>query len=257
MKVALCQMEIVWENKENNFIKAEHYIELAAMQKGDVVFFPEMSLTGFSMNINKTGESDNCTIAKIKKLAKKYNIAVGIGWVRINEEKGENHYTIIDKNGLIVSDYIKLHPFSFADENKYFECGREIVSFQLGNMKCSDFICYDLRFPEIFQAVSSEAEVIIVPANWPQKRREHWMCLLKARAIENQVYVIGVNCVGIIGGVEYSGDSCVINPAGESIVQMSGQEGLVLCEIKDDVKTYRSGFPVKNDRRVGYYKQIL
>lgn len=257
MKVALCQMEILWENKEENLLKAEHYIEQAALQKSDVVFFPEMSLTGFSMNIKKTGEDSGYTVKKIAELALKYGIAIGIGWVNLKGQKGENHYTIVNKNGVVVDDYIKIHPFSYADENEYFERGERITTFQLKNVKCSNFICYDLRFPEIFQAVSTETEVIIVPANWPEKRREHWMCLLKARAIENQVYMIGINCVGNIGGLEYSGDSCVINPEGECIGRLSRQEGLILCEIKDDVKGYRSGFPVKNDRRVEYYKQIL
>lgn len=254
MKVAICQMEIIWESKEDNLLQVEKYVRLAALQGGDVILFPEMTLTGFSMNIDYTGESDDYTIKKIRNLSEKYSIAIGIGWVRKSGEKGENHYTIIDQND-IVSDYIKIHPFSYAGEDKFFKCGEEIVKFELGNLKCSNFICYDLRFPEVFQIASSEAEVIIVPANWPENRKEHWKSLLKARAIENQVYIIGVNCVGEIGGLKYSGDSCVINPAGENIVQMSGQEGLILCDIKDDVKSYRERFPIKKDRKNNLYEK--
>ena len=257
MKVTLCQMEIAWEDKEKNFQKAEKYIKLASEQNSDVIFLPEMSLTGFSMNVDKTSECNNETVNMMIALAEKYCIAIGIGWVKKRNEKGENHYTIIDKDGNIVSDYAKIHPFSYAKEDQFFESGEKLVSFQLNEMRCSNFICYDLRFPEVFQAVSNNVEMIVVPANWPKARREHWKCLLKARAIENQVYMVGINCVGNIGGLEYSGDSCIISPNGIVLDSFSEKEGIISCVIENDVQLIRDSFRIKDDRKVELYKNIL
>ena len=96
-----------------------------------------------------------------------------------------------------------------------------------------------------------------VPANWPAKRREHWRALLRARAIENQVYILAVNCVGETGGVTYMGDSCVISPDGEVRAELSGAEGMILWELTDDVERFRREFPVRQDRRETFYAGLF
>ncbi|MEQ8155575.1 MAG: nitrilase-related carbon-nitrogen hydrolase, partial [Clostridiaceae bacterium] len=116
---------------------------------------------------------------------------------------------------------------------------------------------YDLRFPEVFQAVSKNVSIIIVPANWPEKRREHWRCLLKARAIENQVYILGINCVEENNGLYYSGDSCVIDSSGNTLKELSYKEGLIIQDIEDNTDKIRREFPVKADRKTKFYKKIL
>lgn len=257
MLVAISQYQIKWEDKEKNYEKAVFYVQKAAQNGADVVFFPEMSLTGFSMNIMYTGETLNNTLQRMKILAKQNKICIGIGWVNLNNNKGENHYTVIGKDGEVLSDYIKIHPFSFAGEDNFFISGTKINYFQLCGFECSTFICYDLRFPEIFQAVSSKAHMIIVPANWPERRSEHWKCLLRARAIENQVYIVGINCVGTVGELEYSGDSCVINPQGDILCSLSNEEVLLYQEITNDVQMYRDSFRVKADRKTDFYKIIM
>lgn len=253
MKVALFQMHIAWEDKGKNYIHVEQYLRMAHEKKIELFLLPEMSFTGFSMNTDLTQESGIETINKMKEYAQQYCIAIGFGWVKDCGEKSENHYTIINRKGEIVSDYAKIHPFSFSGENQKFKGGEKIIVFELSEMKCSTFICYDLRFPEVFQIASKEAHVIIVPANWPTARREHWKCLLRARAIENQVYMIAINCVGEMNGLSYSGDSCVINPNGEVIVELADQEGMIEYELVDDVKNYRDAFQVKKDRRDDLY----
>lgn len=257
MLVAICQYHIRWEDKEANYAKAVSFVKCAAENRADVVLFPEMSLTGFSMNILHTGEISGDTLKRISELAKENRICIGIGWVNLNGNKGENHYTIIGNDGKVLSDYIKIHPFSFAKEDSYFISGTKLNYFELCGMECSNFICYDLRFPEIFQAVSNKAKLIIVPANWPQRRSEHWKCLLRARAIENQVYIVGINCVGIVGDLEYSGDSCVINPQGDILCSLSDKEGILYQEIVDDVQQYRDSFKVKADRKTDWYRMVL
>lgn len=256
MKIVAYQMHIEWENKVVNYLHAENAILRAAREKAELFLLPEMSFTGFSMDTNKTKESDKATVGKMAGYATKYKIAIGFGWVKDCGIRAENHYTIINKNGDIVSDYAKIHPFSYAGENEKFRGGDKIVDFCIGDVRFSTFICYDLRFPEIFQIASSKADVIVIPANWPEARREHWKCLLRARAIENQVYIIGINCVGKIHELNYSGDSCIINPNGDILKELCDREGILEFELENDVKDIRDGFPVKRDRREDLYRNL-
>lgn len=253
MKVALGQMNIVWEDKDKNYIRVEQYLKTVHEKKVGLFLLPEMSFTGFSMNTNVTKEANLETVNKMIEYAQRYGVAIGFGWVKDCGKKSENHYTVVNKKGEIISDYVKIHPFSFSGEDQRFQGGESIEIFELGNMKFSTFICYDLRFPEIFQIVSKEAHVIIVSANWPASRSEHWKCLLRARAIENQVYILAINCVGDIGSLLYSGGSCIINPDGKVLMELPGREGILEYELVNDVENFRNAFPMKRDRRVDLY----
>lgn len=257
MRAALCQTDIIWENKLENYIKAKYFIEEAASKAADLILFPEMSFTGFSMNIEKTKETDEETIKIIQKYAIENTINVGFGWVKGNEEKAENHYSIINSEGKVILDYIKIHPFSYSDEDKYFISGNALKCCKVNEINISTFICYDLRFPEVFQAVAEKVSLIIVPANWPESRKEHWLCLLKARAIENQVYILGINCVGEKNRKYYSGDSCVFDPGGNVRGIVSNKEALLILDIDDDADEYRASFPLRADRKVDLYKKLL
>lgn len=259
LKVALFQMNIKWENKEENFAKVEAVVVDAVKQNAQALFLPEMTFTGFSMNIGATSESDRYTVNRMKSICKKYGLAIGFGWVEKCGDKAKNSYTVIDKNGDELATYVKIHPFSFAGEDNYFIKGDKIITFDIDNTTFSCAICYDTRFPELFQAISKNENVraVVIPANWPKKRAEHWKTLVRARAIENQIYVIAVNCVGEIGEVDYSGDSCVVNPDGELQVVANNGEQLICVELDYDVENLRNNFPVKKDRQVELYKSIL
>lgn len=256
MKVALCQLAIVFEEKVENTRRVLEFVKQAKSAGAELVLFPEMSLTGFSMNLACTGERERESVLRMCAVAKREGIAVGIGWTALAGEQGENHYTVISAQGEILSDYVKMHPFSYSHEDQYFVKGHEPAHFELADIPFSHFICYDLRFPEIFQCVSERAHVIIVAADWPGSRREHWKCLLQARAIENQCYILGVNSVGWQNGVYYTGDSCVILPDGRVAEQLEEKEGLILYDLKDDVINYRDAFPMKRDRRNDLYVEL-
>lgn len=253
MKIALCQTTIIWENKEANYSRIKKKLEEASKRKTELFLLPEMSFTGFSMDTGITKENDGGTIHIMRQYAEQYQMAVGFGWVKDCGEKAENHYTVVDRNGGIVSDYAKIHPFSYSGEDEKFQGGDKVVTFRMGGITFAGFICYDLRFPEIFQTASKTADVILVPANWPAVRREHWKCLLRARAIENQVYVLAVNCVGNINGTDYAGDSCVIDPDGKIVLELSEKEGIMEYDLENDVKKFRDRFPVRKDRREYLY----
>ena len=208
------------------------------------------------MNVNKNADYNEYTIDKIKKLSYSYNIAIGFGWIKSVGDKGENHYTVISPDGDILADYVKMHPFSYSGEDKYYNAGNKLSSFTYCGKKISVFICYDLRFPEIFQAASEESEIIIVAANWPEKRCEHWKTLLKARAIENQSWIFGVNCYGDQQGIHYSGDSSIIKPDGTVIAELNNKEGIISAVIGNEAQEARKSFPVKNDRKNELYKKL-
>lgn len=257
MKISLCQMDIIWESKEENQKKAEEFMRKASELGADMILFPEMSFTGFSMRIDHTGEQRQETKLKMMELAGRYRISTGFGWTALENGMGENHYTLLSDTGAELSDYVKLHPFSYAGEDRVFRAGEELALAEYRGRRLGTVICYDLRFPEVFQALSRKADIILVPANWPERRAEHWKLLLRARALENQVYILGINCAGEKDGIFYSGDSCVVNPAGELTAGYIQGEQLLTVEIADDVERYRAEFPVKQDRRTEFYKKIL
>ncbi len=260
MKIALVEAYIEWEAKKKNYNEATKILGELKKYDIDIAFFPEMSATGFSMNVNKTSEVSLYTIVKVKEWSHYFGMALGYGWVKKAGDKCENHYSIVAGND-IISDYIKIHPFSYSEEDKYFDKGKELALCRYKDFVIGTQICYDLRFPEPFQALSKEASLIIIPANWPKKRREHWNCLLRARAIENQVYVAGINCLGEIGDLQYSGDSQLISPNGE-ICDADNEviidnSRIYIYEVKNDVEKYREDFPVKKDRQEKLYKAFM
>ena len=247
MNIALVQSHIIWEDRDSNIAAFEKTVSENAGV--DLFLLPEMSFTGFSMNTAKTADRDRETLREMKRIAVRYDTAVGFGWVRPAGEKCENVYTVVDKNGADVYNYAKIHPFSYSGEDRFFSGGTDVSGFELGGIPFSIFICYDLRFPELFRCICDDVHAVIIPANWPAKRSEHWKALLRARAIENQVYIFAVNCAGEINGLQYSGDSCVISPNGDVQEILSDREGIIKYEFTDDVQRYRRSFPVLKDRK--------
>lgn len=240
MKIALVQYKIAWENKEKNIEWFERILREDRSQ-AQLFLLPEMSFTGFSMNVKKTAESDGLTLKKMTSLAKTYEVGIGFGWVKDVNGEYENHYTIVDQTGHVVTDYVKIHPF--MQEKDVVKCGDTISTFEIDRFPMGLFICFDLRFPELFRMIAKEVHAVFIPANWPRARSEHWKKLLQARAIENQLYILAINCVGEIGGLDYSGDSCAINPNGDVIEMISDKPGIILYELEDDVEEYRTKFP--------------
>lgn len=262
MRVALGQLDMVWENKEHSYVKAEKMAEEAAASKCDIIIFPEMSLTGFSMNLRKIGEDERNseTVEKMRNLAQRLHLAIAFGWAASGEspkDKGTNRFTLVESSGKKLADYVKLHPFSYGQENRYYEKGQEIVTVPFLGRMVSLFICYDLRFPEIFQAAAKKADVFFVIANWPELRSAHWETLLRARAIETQAYVVGVNCVGRRDKMVYSGDSMAVDAMGNILGRISNKEGILICDLDDRAWSLRRKFATAADRRESFYGECF
>lgn len=256
MKIAVVQSEILFEDKARNLQRAERVFRKLAAQGGELVCFPEMSFTSFSMNTANIAENDFYTQKQMAQWCEKYHIMAAFGWVKANAGLAENHYTVLDKNGMVVSDYIKIHPFSHSGESVFFRGGDKLSFFSCGNMTVSSFICYDLRFPEIFQAAAKQAEVILVAANWPYQRKLHWKILLQARAIETQSIIVGINCVGQQENTRYKGGSAVFHADGTQLCSLGENENIMVLDLPQNVGKIRQGFNVRQDRRENLYGQF-
>ena len=257
MKIALAHTMIAFEEYDINLKKATELIQKASDEKADLIVFPEMSFTGFSMNTKKTCLYGKNTCKEIQTLSKENKIHIGFGWVKLSENNlAENHYSIASPQGEIIYDFIKIHPFSYSGEDKLFIKGNTIKNINIEDHIISSLICYDLRFPECFRIASQEASLIIVPANWPSKRKIHWNTLLAARAIENQVYILGVNCVGIQNNIKYTGNSGLWTPIGKKIFDCGEEENLLIFDIFNYIESYRESFPTYRDKRIDLYSEF-
>lgn len=237
MRVAICQLDIVWGEKERNFEKISNFAVQAKSNGADLLVLPETFATGFTMESDKFGElkKESITIRFLKKTAKKNGIAILGTFVEKTKDGNKNAAYLFDKSGKCVGKYHKINLFSFSEEEKHCTAGKKVAVSELEGIKCGISICFDLRFPELYRTMTKKgAYAIFVVSNWPESRREHWLALLKARAIENQCYVIGVNRTGIGGGLSYSGDSRIFGPFGEEIMTAGKEEGLFFADIKKE-----------------------
>lgn len=252
MRVAAVQLDIAWEDKSANFEAASRWIEAAAHAGARLVVLPEMYSCGFSMNTAGIEEPANGPSATfVAEQAQQHGI-----WVcgSVPERPGDASKPY---NTLVVADpqgstrrYRKIHPFTFAKEHEHYAAGSDFLTVDVDGLRCTFFICYDLRFADEFWTTAPSTDCYVVVANWPAKRRHHWTTLLQARSIENQAYVIGLNRVGEGGGLQYSGDSRIYDPWGEALATGAMRETLLLAEVDPAVVAdARRRFPVLPDRR--------
>ena len=149
-----------------------------------------------------------------------------------------------------VHRYAKIHPFSYAGEHERYDAGTEFLTVDVEGLRVSLFVCYDLRFADEFWALGPGTDLYVVVANWPAPRREHWRTLLRARAIENQAYVLGVNRVGAVKDLDHVGDSAIIDPLGRTLAQASIGEAVLVAEVTPAlVHKVRETLPFLRDRR--------
>ena len=194
-KIALTNMDIVWEDKEANMIQCEEMIKEAADEHADIILFPEMTLTGFSLRVQEMADYHEETIAYFSALAAKYSIMIGFGYITMPDEFGRNHFCFVDENGSVLADYEKIHPFTHGGETKAYRGGSELCHISVDEMHF----------------------VIFLIANWPESRIRQWHSLLTARAIEMSSYVVGINRTGEGDGIQYKKSSAAYAPDGSMI----------------------------------------
>ena len=259
MRIALVSLDQAWEDKATNRCRVAEHLDRALTAAVDLVIFPEMTLTGFSMDVNSIGEAPDAseTVDFVRELATG-NAAIAFGVVHIESKKGSNKLIVVGHDGRILAQYRKMHLFTFAGENQHFKAGDAPVWFELKGLRIGCTICYDLRFPALYQALARHCNVIINIANWPESRIEHWETLLHARAIENQVFMIGVNRKGMDGhGNIYCRSSKVYGPSGEIVLPAVTIGDVDIFDLERTlVEESRRTFPTFEDRRDNLYEHF-
>jgi omega-amidase len=251
MIIVACQFDIVWEDKPANFRKVDALLANAPPPPGSLIVLPEMFATGFSMNVEATRDAaDEPTRNFLIGLARKHQSTVIAGMTgTLGTTGARNEAIAIAADGCLLGRYAKQRPFSLTNEGDYYRAGTETVTFPCGGFVVAPMVCYDLRFPELFRdAVRRGATLLVVIANWPVRRQQHWLTLLQARAIENQSYVIGVNRCGTDPQFSYSGRSVVVDPHGVIIADAGEQERVLRTDIDPaEVVEWRRNFPAFRD----------
>lgn len=257
MKVAAVQHDIVWEDPDATCRRLAPMVATAADDGARLVVLAEMFASGFSMDTERVAEApDGPSATFLQTQAAKHGVWM-CGSVPLRGEGGAlptNSLLLTAPDGSL-HRYDKIHPFSFSGEHEKYAAGTEHVTVDVEGVRVSLFVCYDLRFADEFWALAEQTDCYVVPANWPRSRREHWRVLLRARAIENQAYVIGVNRVGTGGRLAYVGDSRIVGPMGMVLAEAPPVDGVgvkrVLTVDVDpaQVAETRAKFPFLADRR--------
>jgi predicted amidohydrolase len=252
LELALIQHDIVWEDAERTIAAVRPLVLDAAEQGANLISLTEMWSSGFSMNTERVAEpSDGPTASAMHTLAAETGAWIA-GTFPERQRDGSrptNRFLLAGPQGQD-HRYSKTKPFSFANEDQHYASGQPIEPVTVHGIRISPFICYDLRFADLFWNAAIETDLFLIPANWPATRYHHWRSLLLARAIENQTFVAGVNRVGTGGGLDYRGDTMIIDPLGEVLAQGApGETATVRATINaETVAAVRLQFPFLNDR---------
>ena len=257
LRVAVIQHDIVWEDRDATHAHLVPKIAVAAREGARLVVCTETFATGFSPDTASIAEPfDGPSVQFLAAQAAEHGIWVGGSVPEIAPG------ATLPGNCLVLAGpegqrhrYTKIHPFTYAGEHERFSAGSERVVVEIEGVRCALFVCYDLRFADEFWALAPDVDAYVVVANWPAARREHWRTLVRARAIENQAYVVAANRVGSGGGLDYAGDSAVVGPFGEELAVApdagpTGAEVTLLADLDPArVAEVRAEYPFLRDRR--------
>ncbi len=260
-KISLLQMDVVLDAPEANYAKAVRLMERALTEEPDILVLPETLNTGFfpapDERLRALSDADGGTTKKVfGDFAKAHHVNIVAGSVSVTENgKVYNRSYVFDRSGAVVASYDKVHGFSPMGETKSYTGGDSLVHFELDGIPCSLAICYDVRFCELIRTEALRGvDLFFLPAAWPLARKEHWIILSKARAIENQMYFCAVNECGTAGDTKFGGHSLMISPLGEEMAHLGEEEEIVTVEIDTDIiRGIRESINVFRDRRPEMY----
>jgi predicted amidohydrolase len=255
MRVAALQVDCVWEDAATTCRRVAPWIATAAAGGARLAVLPEMFACGFSMDTAKVAEPpEGPTTVFLREEAAKHGLWLG-GTVPERSPEAErpaNTFVLAGPGGEL-HRYRKIRPFTPAGEKEAFDSGFETLTVEIpdgaATLRVTPFICYDLRFADLFWDLAEATDLFVVPANWPETRRHHWKALLVARAIENQAFVLGVNRVGTGGNLRYTGDSRIVDPLGEELAAGALGETALFAEVTAErVAQVRRELPFLADR---------
>jgi len=248
------QFDIAWENKPANFETVRRMLADAAPEKDSLVVLPEMFATGFSMNTEGIAEAAGGETEQfLSRTARELGVCILGGAAMLDRDgRARNKALIFSPTGDLLAFYAKMQPFAPGGEARHYVAGERPVTFRWADCVVSPYICYDLRFPEIFReaAAAHRPELFVVIASWPEKRISHWAALLKARAIENQAYVVGINRIGNDPYYAYNGQSAIVDPHGQVLADAGAEAGCIQAQLDlATLRKYREGLPFLADMR--------
>jgi omega-amidase len=255
--LSLAQINLSISNTEKNFEKACHWIDDSANCQSHIVLFPELWSSGYDLQNCAIYGQENLTILdSLNKISLEKSIWIGGSVIDARYNQFFNTFYLFSPNEQPPIKYDKIHLFRLLEEDQWFSPGAYPVISDLPWGRTGLATCYDLRFPGLFQWYALHgAQIILLVSEWPIQRIDHWKTLLRARAIENQIFIAAVNAVGKIGEATYGGSSAVISPWGEIIAEGSASdEELITTTIDmDEVEFVRKRIPVFKDRRPDIY----
>lgn len=273
VRVGITEIDTSYEDKEASKSRCIEVMEEAAEQGVELLVFPEMTLAGFTMEPEAMSEAYRDgripeSISFFMKNSRRYNMAMAFGYIEASMADGspvfddsrekiyENKLALVKGDNLVL-DYSKIHPFSYSGEDKVYHAGSSLCQAKVKDLRLGGYICYDVRFPEIFSAARDKYDAILVIANWPEERAAQWSALLRARAIENQAYAIGVNRVGSGNGENYIPSSHIYDCCGNEIARRVSDRLLVADVDASAIEKARKSFPQGRDRKNDFYKALL
>jgi len=256
------QFAIAFGDVEKNMANVTDLFRDSDLTNVDVVVLPEMWTTGYDLERIHDIAADDLNPVKgfITGLAQEYDVNIVAGSIaNKNDGAVKNTAFVIDRNGKLVYEYSKIHLVPMLNEPQYLTGGNaKVETFELDGEKVGMVICYDLRFPEVFRDLAMEdAKVIFVVAEWPVERTEHWITLLRARAIENQCYIVSSNVTGTQPtGATFAGKSISVDPFGEIISEADAESEMKIDGTLDldYVRKVRKDIPIFSSRRKDMYK---
>jgi predicted amidohydrolase len=252
MRLAAIQHDIAWEDAPATHARVAPRIASAAAAGARLIVLSEMFATGFSMRPERVAEDEGTGASE--RFLQRQAAEHGVHLVASIAQRGadgayRNNALLVGPEGTLAR-YAKIHPFSYSGEHEHYTAGERFVTATVEGVRITLFVCYDLRFADEFWAVAEHTDLYVVPANWPAARVEHWRTLLRARAIENQAYVLGVNRVGRGGRLDYPGASALVDPAGRVLFEAGSGEDVLNGEVDAGVVAgVRAEFPFLADRR--------
>jgi len=255
INAAAIQFNVKQGDVDANLAYVRAALPRVAAQGANLAVLPEMWSSGFAYkNLNELALHTAGIVEELQALSRELKLVIVGSMPEPNGDKVFNTIYVID-NGAIAGVYRKIHLFSLLGEDRAFSGGDSWLLADTSIGKVGVIICYDLRFPELSRRLAVEgAQVICVPAQWPKPRQEHWRTLLRARAIENQLYVVSCNACGIIGKLDLFGMSLIIDPKGELLGEMGENEGEIIAPLDIQVMNeWRAQIPCFNDRKPEFY----
>ncbi|HEX4351822.1 MAG TPA: nitrilase-related carbon-nitrogen hydrolase, partial [Polyangiales bacterium] len=250
LTVALGEYDTGWHDPKTSIAAASRLIKRVAEVGADVVVLPELATTGATTEGERAVSIDSADVNAIRAVAKAHQMWV-IAGIALREARGGcavNAAIAINPSGEITAIHRKRQLFTLGGEDREFTAGTESTVVDVNGVKLGLFICYELRFPELFRPIADEVEAMVVVANWPANRHEHWDALLRARAIENQCFMIGVNRTGFADGLSYLGGSTVFDPWGDRISPTPVHATRIATIDTERVRRLRESHPFLRDR---------